>query len=149
MLTEALAALAATGGTALVTAMVTDGWEAVRTRFARLLGRGETAETETVEARLERSRAQLATLSGAELERASAEQATAWQARFEDLLESDPAAAETLQNLVGEVQAQGVRSSGRVEQHATAHDQAQQAVQGHGVMNVSFGGQHGPDASQR
>jgi hypothetical protein len=38
MLTEALTARAATGGTALVTAMVTDGWEGVKARFARVLG---------------------------------------------------------------------------------------------------------------
>jgi hypothetical protein len=34
MLTEALTALAATGGTALVTAMVTDGWEEAKSRSA-------------------------------------------------------------------------------------------------------------------
>jgi hypothetical protein len=149
VLSEALAALAATGGTALVTAMVTDGWEAVRTRFARLLGRGDSKETETAAAQLERSRALLAPLSGAELERARAEQMIAWRARLEDLLERDPAAAEKLRTLVAEVQTQVVRSGGRVEQHATAHDQAQQAVQGHGVQNVSFGGQHGSDTSQK
>ena len=62
MLSEALTALASTGGTALITAMVTDGWEGVRTRFARLLARGDTADTETVAARLERSRTLLATV---------------------------------------------------------------------------------------
>jgi hypothetical protein len=149
VLSEALAALASTGGTALITAMVTDGWEGVRTRFARLLGRGDTAETETVAARLEQSKALLATLSGGELERARAEQAIAWRTRLEDLLEHDPAAAGTLRTLVAEIKAQAVESRGRVEQHATAHDQAQQVVQGHGVQNVSFGAQRGSDASQR
>jgi hypothetical protein len=138
MLSEALTTLASTGGTALITAMVTDGWEGVRTRFARLLARGDTAETETVAARLERSRTLLATASGEELERAKAEQVIAWRARLEDLLEQDPDAAQTLRTLVTEIQV--VRSGGRVEQHATAHDQAQQVVQGHGVQNVNFGG---------
>jgi hypothetical protein len=36
-----------------------------------------------------------------------------------------------------------------VQQHAAAFDQAQQAVLGHGVQNVTFGGQRGPDASDR
>jgi hypothetical protein len=140
MLSEALTALASTGGTALITAMVTDGWEGVRARFARLLARGDTAETETVAARLERSRTLLATMSGGELERAKAEQVIAWRVRLEDLLEQDPDAAETLRTLVAEIQTQAVWSGGRVEQHATAHDQAQQVVQGHGVQNVNFGG---------
>ena len=74
MLTEALAALASTGGTALVTAMVTDGWEDVKGGFARLFGRGRAREAETAVARLEQSRAALAGLSGADLERAQAEQ---------------------------------------------------------------------------
>ena len=46
MLTEALAALASTGGTALVTAMVTDGWEDVKGKFARLFGGGKAREAE-------------------------------------------------------------------------------------------------------
>jgi hypothetical protein len=35
-------------------------------------------------------------------------------------------------------------SAGPVVQHAAAFDQAQQAVQGHGVQNVTFGGQREP-----
>lgn len=70
MLTEALAALASAGGTAMVTAMVTDGWEDVKARCARLLGRGRARETEDAATRLEQSRAVLAGLSGAGLERA-------------------------------------------------------------------------------
>lgn len=149
MLAEELAALASTGGAALVTAMVTDGWEAVRARFARLLGRGNAKESETVEARLELSRKALAAATGAEHERMRADQEIAWRTRLEDLLENDPGAQEELRALVADVQAQVVGSAGRVEQHAAAFDQAQQAVQGHGVQNVNFGGQHGPGSSQR
>ena len=39
MLSEALAALAATGGTALVGAMATDAWQTARDRVLRLFGR--------------------------------------------------------------------------------------------------------------
>lgn len=60
MLTEALAS---TGGTALVTVMVTDGWEDVKGKFARLFGRGEPREAETAAARLEQSQAALAGLT--------------------------------------------------------------------------------------
>lgn len=55
MLTEALTALASTGGTA----MVTDGWDGVKARFARLFGRGEGAQAEAAAGRLEQSRAVL------------------------------------------------------------------------------------------
>jgi hypothetical protein len=149
MLAEALAALASTGSTALVTAMVTDGWEGVRSRFARLLGRGNAKETEAAAARLEQSRAGLAGLAGPGLERAQGEQEIAWRTRLADLLERDPGAAGELRALVAEVQAQVAGSAGRVEQHAAAFDQAQQAVQGHGVQNITFGGQGGPGASGR
>ena len=148
MLTEALTALASTGGTALVTAMVTDSWEGMKARFARLFGRGDTAAGAAA-GRLEQSRAALAGLSGPDLERARAEQEIIWRTRLGDLLEQDPAAEQELRALVAEVQAQVVGSSGRVEQHAAAFDQAQQAVQGHGVQNVTFGGQSGPGTSGR
>jgi hypothetical protein len=149
MLTEALTALASTGGTALVTAMVTDGWEGVRARFARLFGRGDAKQAEAAAARLDQSRAVLAGLSGPDLERALAEQQAIWRASLGDLLEQDPAAEQEVRALVTEVQAQVTGSAGPVHQHAAAFDQAQQAVQGHGVQNVTFGGQGGPGASGR
>jgi hypothetical protein len=149
MLTEALTALASTGGAALVTAMVTDGWEGVKARFARLFGRGDAQQAEAAAGRLEQSRAVLTTLSGPDLERARAEQEVVWRTRLADLLEHDPSAERELRTLVAEVQAQVVGSAGRVEQHAAAFDQAQQAVQGHGVQNVTFGGQGGSRASGR
>ncbi len=45
--------------------------------------------------------------------------------------------------LVAEIRAQSIGSAGRVEQHVTGIDHAQQAVQGYGVQNVTFGGQGG------
>ncbi|MEU6172343.1 hypothetical protein ABZ832_10455 [Streptantibioticus parmotrematis] len=44
MLTEALAAPAAAGGTAVVQAAGTDAWTEVRRTVARLLGRDRTAK---------------------------------------------------------------------------------------------------------
>ena len=140
---EALAALASTGGTALVTAMVTDGWEDVKGKFARLFGRGKVEEAEVAAARLGQSRTALAGLSGADLERARAEQEVVWRTRLGDLLEQDAAAETELRRLVTEVQAQVAGSAGPVHQQAAAYDQAQQAVLGHGVQNVRFGDQHG------
>ena len=149
MLTEALTALASTGGSALVTAMVTDSWEGVKSRFVRLFGRGDAKQAEAAAGRLEQSRAVLAGLSGPALEQVRSEQEIAWRTRLGDLLEQDPSAEQELRTLVAEVQAQVVGSAGRVEQRAAAFDQAQQAVQGHGVQNVTFGGQGGLGASGR
>lgn len=149
MLAEEMAALASSGGTALVTAMVTDGWEGVRARFARLLGRGDAEESETAAARLERSRGKLAASSGTELEHVRANEEIAWRTRLEDLLENYPGAEEELRALIAEAQAQTIGSVGQVEQHAIAFDQAQQAIQGHGVQQVYFGGQRGSGDSQK
>lgn len=148
MVVAALAALAAGGGTALVNAMVTDGWKGVRKRFARLLGRGEEKETEAAVARLEKSHQMLAGLSGAELERAQAEQAIVWRTRLSDLLEDHPDAEGELRTLVADVQAQVIGTTGPVYQQVAGFDQAQQAVQGHGVQKNVFGGQGGRGAGQ-
>ena len=141
--------LAVAGATALVNAMVTDGWKGVRKRFARLLGRGDQKETEAAAARLEKSQEMLSGFSGTKLEKAQAEQAIVWRARLGDLLERHPDAEDELRRLVAEVQAQLAGSADWVEQHAAAFDQAQQAVQGYGVQNVTFGGQHASGASGR
>jgi hypothetical protein len=109
MLTEVLAALASTGGTALVT----DSWEEIKGRFARLLGRGDAEETQAAAARLEESRAVLARASGPALVRAQALQQIAWQTRLADLLEQDPGAENELRALVTEIPA--TRSTGQVE----------------------------------
>lgn len=149
MLTETLTALASTGSTALVTAMVTDGWEGMKTRFARLFGRRDAKEAEVAADRLEQSRAALAMVSGPDLERVRSEHEIIWRTRIADLLEQDPAAEHELRALVAEVQAKTVGSVGRVEQHTVAFGQAQQAVQGFGVQNVTFGGQGGPTSSHQ
>jgi hypothetical protein len=143
MLAEALVALASTGGSALVTAMVTDGWEGVRARIARLFGQGKKKETEAALKHLDQSRTALARLSGDDLERAREEQEVIWRTRLGDLLERAPESAEELRVLVDEIQAQVIGSAGLVAQHVTGFDQAQQAVLGHGVQNVTFGGQNG------
>jgi hypothetical protein len=79
MLTEAMAGLVSAGGTALVTAMVTEGWESVRARCARLLCRGDVKRAAADERELEQSRAAPAGLSDAGL---IEQHATAWgQAR--------------------------------------------------------------------
>ncbi|MGK5693457.1 hypothetical protein ACSNOJ_11260 [Streptomyces sp. URMC 128] len=87
MLAEALVALAAAGGTAVVQAAGTDAWEALRQRVARLLGRG-SPERERVELeRLDRTAAALEAVDEDQAERVLVSQQTAWRTRFETLLE--------------------------------------------------------------
>jgi hypothetical protein len=143
MVPEALAALAAGGGTALMEAVATDGWQAVKTGFARLLGRGDERLAAAVEGRLERSRAELAALSGAELARARAAQEAAWRARLEDLLEEHPQAADQLADLLDRNPAPADPVTGGVRQRVLGFGAAQQAMQGHGVQTNIFGvGRH-------
>jgi hypothetical protein len=139
MLGEALSALASAGGTALVGAMVSDGWEGLRARFARLLGHGDATEIASAGVRLEEARVVLAELAGDELARAQAEQEIVWRTRLGDLLERDPQAAVELRALIAEVDAAVVTSRGQVEQHVAGYDHARQAVQGHGVQVNTFG----------
>ena len=149
MLEEALAALASTGGAALVTAMVTDSWEGTKARFARVIGRGHTAQVEAVEAQLEQSRTALEGRTGQDLQRAQAEQGIVWRTRLSDLFERDPGLETELRALITETQAQTIGAAGRIEQHAAAFDQAQQVVLGQGVQNVTFGEHHGPDIAEK
>jgi hypothetical protein len=143
MLSEALAALASTGGTALLAAMITDGWEGIRSRFARLLGRGNLRDTQVAEAQLDQARAQLARLSGADLKHAQAELVIVWGNRLADLLEQDPSAEAELRQLIADIQTQ---VEDTVHQYVVGSVHAEQAVHGHGVYNSPFGDQ---DASHQ
>jgi hypothetical protein len=94
--------LAVLAGNALVQAMVTDGWEGVRHKIARIFGRG--TPDPKIEQRLEASRAQIAGAASSELEQARSAQAAQWQARFSDLLDDHPDAGDDLRALVNEIQ---------------------------------------------
>ncbi len=87
MLDEALAALAAAGGTAVVQAAGTDAWIGFRTRMARLLGRGDNQRERAELARLDQTAASLAEASPSDAERLRLHHEVAWQTRLEILLE--------------------------------------------------------------
>ncbi len=104
MLAETLMQLAQVAGLTVVAAAVTDGWQAGRRKFARLLGRGDPNKEQLAEQRLEETRARLIGLEGADLERARADLAGQWTTRLADLLEEDPGVEAELRALVEEVQ---------------------------------------------
>jgi len=102
---EVLMALAQFAGQTVAAAAITDVWEAVRSRFARLLGRGDGRRTQVAEQWLAQTRQQLTAAAGPELEQARQEQAERWAGRFADLLDEDPGVVAELRALLEEVAA--------------------------------------------
>ncbi|MEV5376974.1 hypothetical protein AB0L26_13520 [Streptomyces nondiastaticus] len=98
MLNEALVAVAAAGGSAVVQAAGTDAWTGLREQVARWFGRGDEARERVELERLDRTAGVLtAADSGPGPGRGSSDAARvrdrqegAWQSRFESLLEGLP-----------------------------------------------------------
>jgi hypothetical protein len=107
--------LAWTAAVALVSAMTTDSWEAVKRRFAVLIGH---------EGRMEASRAEIAATTGPDRHHVQEAQARAWNTRLRDLLDDDPGASQVLHRLVTELNA-GPSMSESVSQHARAEHNSQ------------------------
>ena len=119
-LEAALIALAALAGNTVVTAAVTDAWEAARKGFTRLLGRGDPDKTKLADQRLTETHDQLTQATGAELERTRAALEAQWATRLADLLEEDPDVEADLRILVQEIQAQLPAGSVSAADHALA-----------------------------
>jgi hypothetical protein len=105
-LVAALIALAALAGNTVVTAAVTDAWEAARKGFARLVGRGDPDKTKLADERLAETHDQLAQATGADLERVRAALEAQWVTRLTDLLQEDPGVEADLRALVQQIQVQ-------------------------------------------
>lgn len=103
---DVLVALAQWAGQTVAAAAVTDVWETVRGRLARLLGRGDARKTEVAERWLAQTREQLTAAPGTDLERVREAQAERWAGRFADLLDEDPAHEAQFRALVEEVAAE-------------------------------------------
>ena len=102
---EGLVSLAQFAGQAVAAAAISDVWESVRGRFARLLGRGEARRTEVAEGWLAQTREQLAAAGPGTAEQVRAAAAERWASRFSDLLDEDPSIEAQLRILVEEVAA--------------------------------------------
>ncbi|ESP95707.1 nephrocystin (plasmid) [Streptomyces sp. GBA 94-10 4N24] len=130
ILAEALVALAAASGTAVVQVAGTDAWQTLRQRVARLLGRGSPEREQVELERLDRTAAVLNAAREGETERVLASQEATWQTRFETLLEAaGDDEREQFTAVLGEL----------VEQSRHAR------VAGGGVSDNAF---HGPTAFQ-
>ncbi|MER6421190.1 hypothetical protein [Streptomyces sp. NPDC001137] len=87
MLDPALIALAASGGTAVVTAAGTDAWAALRQAMARWLGRGDPQRERAEQERLEQTMVLVQAAHADQAQRVQALQEGAWQTRIESVLE--------------------------------------------------------------
>ena len=117
---DVLMALAQFAGQTVAQAAITDVWEAVRGRFARLIGRGDTRKTEVAEQWLAQTHEQLTAAAGSGLEQARQAQAERWAGRFADLLDEDPAVEAELRALVEEVAAQLPAAAVSAADHSVA-----------------------------
>jgi hypothetical protein len=103
---DVLMTLAQFAGQTVVAAAITDAWEAVRDRFARLLGRKDARRTEVAKQWLTQTREQqLAAAESGSVELVREAQAERWVGRFSDLLDEDPGVEAELRALVEEVSA--------------------------------------------
>ena len=140
---EALAALA---GDTLVTVAVTDAFDGLRHKIARLFGRGNPDEA--TQRRLDVMRQRLATAEPGQLDRQRAVQAGQWETRFVDLLADCPEAGSELAALVAEMkQAIGTAGSGNVTNtiSGTVHGPV---VMGRDFGDISIGSPPGPTSDE-
>jgi hypothetical protein len=117
MLEQALVALAASGGTAVVTAAGTDAWNDVRQAVSRWFGRGDVRRERAELERLDQTATILEAADAAGAESARVRQEASWQARIEAALENlvgserDQAAVQ-LRDLLARHAPQGAVSAG-------------------------------------
>jgi hypothetical protein len=144
MLTEALAALAAAGGSAVVQAAGTDAWSGFRQRTARLLSRGDDQGEHAELERLDQTAVALEAANSDEAEGVRIRQTDFWQGRFRALLETldvqerDQVAAqmwallEQLSSTSGQVSAgpEGMAVGGSVDIRAEGGSIAAGVIQG-------------------
>ena len=88
MLEQALTALAAAGGSAVVQAAGTDAWAGLRQGVALWSGRGDERRERAELERLDRTAGELEAAEPTEAEQARIRQEAAWTARIEALLEN-------------------------------------------------------------
>jgi hypothetical protein len=117
---DVLMGLAQFAGQTVAGAAITDVWEAVRGRFARLLGRGDGRRTEVAEQWLAQTHEQLVAVTGDELEHVREAAAKRWAGRFADLLDEDPGVEAELRALVEEVAARLPLGSVSATDHSVA-----------------------------
>ncbi len=103
MLTEALVALATTASTTLAAAMATDAWQLARSKFAKLLSRGNAEQQTSLEAQLDRN--EMAVRQADAPDQTRLMLAPSWHIELTTLLAAHPEAAAELAELVDQIRA--------------------------------------------
>lgn len=120
MVEGALAALARTGGTALVAGMATGAWPASRSAAALLFGRGGAARRNAIEALLDASAVVVAKAEDTDQARRSL--ILVWRLELEALLRRYPEVQGELRDLVAQVHDALPAPQRRWAQTMIAHD---------------------------
>lgn len=145
MLTEAVIAVAAAGGTSVVQAAGTDAWASFRRRFAALMGRGDAQRAEAELVRLDRTAAAITTAEPEQLERVRTLQEGSWQTRLESWFEAASAeereqAVQELTSIITEISKSVAPSTvtynGDVRQSAKASGNGRVYQLGQGEMRI-------------
>ena len=105
-------ALAALAGNTIVAAAVTDAFDGVRLKVARIFGRDKPDPR--IQRRLDETRQQLAAAAPGDLESERAAQLRQWQTRLADLLADHPEAAADLRALIAEFRSAPPQPGGNV-----------------------------------
>lgn len=116
-----LITLASAGGTAVVSAMATDGWNTFRTSVVALWRRFRPDSTAELERDLETSRTALLATADTDIEQARQALQSAWQGRLLTLFLEDRAAAAEFEALLSKVAGAG-KCRMNMSFHAEARD---------------------------
>lgn len=138
-------ALASLAANTVVATAVTDTFEGVRDRVARLFGHGKPDPA--TERRLEKTRAELSAVTGTDTARVEAVQQVQWRVRFMDLCETYPEAVAALSQLMAELEEQ-LPTRGNVTNVITGGVQHGPVLMGRDFTGVTVLPNEGPTASQ-
>jgi hypothetical protein len=139
---EMLAKLAISAGSLLVKAVVTDGYELVRSAVLKLWRRHEPDEAAKIERTLETTHAELTEATEADAAQVVEEFDADWQTYFRALLRSHPEAADDVREVVEELKpliaANSTQHAGDITQTANVRDRSI-SVQAGNSANVNIG----------
>lgn len=132
----AILALATSGANSIVSLMASDAWSQVKSGFSRILGRGDSAETDVIAGQLEAARLELESATARNDAQAEDELRADWRGKLRRLLLEDPEAQSQLRDLLRELEPlmPTASSSPTINQSAIARDGGKVYQQGSGVQ---------------
>jgi hypothetical protein len=136
--------LAALAGNTIVAAAVTDAFDGVRIRVARIFGRGKLDPR--IQRRLDETRQRLAAVAAGDLERAQATQVRQWETRLADLLADHPDVVSELEALIAEFRPALPQAGGNVTNTLSGTVSNGPVLMGRDFGHITIGRQDDPRA---